>query len=254
MIQSPAHIPKFSLLNRLKLFDWYIICYSQFMQKFIEDKLGKKADILSPCISLSKFKNDFSQKQNIILTVGRFFPYPHNKKHDLLIDIFRKNYQKYFTNWKLIIVGGLTEKGGREILADLKTKTRQLPIDLIVNPSFNQLATLYKKAKIYWHAAGYGEDVRLHPERVEHFGITTLEAMAAGAVPVVFAAGGQKDIVENGKNGYLWEKDRDSVGKTSQLINNEKLLEKLSHQAILRAADFSADKFYGKIAKIIEAP
>ena len=34
-----------------------------------------------------------------------------------------------------------------------------------------------------------------HPERFEHFGITVVEAMAAGAVPLVFGAGGPAEIV-----------------------------------------------------------
>ena len=37
----------------------------------------------------------------------------------------------------------------------------------------------------------FGEDAQRHPHRFEHFGITVVEAMAAGAVPIVFAAAGR---------------------------------------------------------------
>jgi len=37
---------------------------------------------------------------------------------------------------------------------------------------------------------------------LEHFGITTVEAMAAGCVPLVYDSGGQAEIVSSGYNGY----------------------------------------------------
>ena len=69
----------------------------------------------------------------------------------------------------------------------------------------------YKLAKIYWHASGFGEDLETHPEKAEHFGITTVEAMINGLVPIVIDAGGQKEIVvqdrwvfmEDQKNYFL---------------------------------------------------
>ena len=61
-----------------------------------------------------------------------------------------------------------------------------------------ELRDLYGRASIFWHAAGLGEDPERHPDRYEHFGITTVEAMSAGAVPVVIDAAGQAEIVEQG--------------------------------------------------------
>ena len=63
---------------------------------------------------------------------------------------------------------------------------------------------LLGEASIYWHAGGLGEDPERHPERFEHFGIAVVEAMAAGAVPLVFAAAGPAEIVQHGINGYHW--------------------------------------------------
>lgn len=251
IIQSPAHIPKFSLLNRLKLINWNILCYSQYMEKIIKGKLRKSATILPPCINIDRFRSNWREKENIILTVGRFFPYPHNKKHDLLIDVFKKNYQKYFSSWKLIIAGGLTEDSGKKILSDLKRKSTGFPIEILVNIPFSQLVKLYRLSKLYWHAAGFGEDIETHPERAEHFGITTLESMAAGCVPLVYDAGGQKDIVMNDQNGFLWSSEEELVNKTRLLINNTQLLQDLSKRAEKRVQNFSCAKFYEELDKLI---
>lgn len=251
IIQSPAHIPKLFLLNRLKLSFWSIICYSQFMRQIITDRLSKEAKVLPPCVDVDRFRGRFEDKENIILTVGRFFPYPHNKKHDLLIDVFKTNYKKYFNGWRLIIAGGFTEEAGQKILNRLKTESNGFPIEILINLPFTSLRRLYSKAKLYWHAAGFQEDIKASPEKAEHFGITTLEAMAGSVVPLVFKAGGQEEIVTDGKNGYYWTTEEEFVRKTYKLTKDSSLLCQLANQAKVRAADYSDKKFYERLEKII---
>lgn len=251
IIQSPVHIPRLTLGNYIRLLRWNIICYSNFMQQIIKKRLHKDAKILSPSIDINKFMNKNIQKKNIILSVGRFFQYPHNKKHDILIDIFKKNYSRYFQGWRLVIAGGLTEEGGKKIFENLKKKIATYPIEIVANIPFNKLLELYKEAKIYWHAAGYGEDIKRHPETAEHFGITTLEAMAAGEVPLVFAAGGQMDIVTDSYNGYLWSNQEELLEKTHRVIQDEKLFKKISQNALSSVKKYSNEEFYAQLEKSI---
>lgn len=82
IIQSPAHIPKLSFLNKAKLKQWKILCYSKFIQRIIFQRLSRKSFILPPSVEV---KDQCHPEKNIILTVGRFFPFPHNKKQALLI-------------------------------------------------------------------------------------------------------------------------------------------------------------------------
>lgn len=251
IIQSPAHIPPSDLLNKLKLANWRILCYSQFMQDIIYKKIGIKADILPPCIDEGKFSSTHVQKENIILTVGRFFLYPHNKKHEIMLTFFINNYKKYFTGWKLIIAGGLTEAGGQDLINKLKNQSKEFQVEIVVNPSFVGLQRLYQKAKIYWHATGFGEDLEKYPERAEHFGITTVEAMTHGTVPVVFNGGGQKEIISDSVDGFLWENEQDLLEKSYKLISNNKLWQDVSKKAREKASFYSVQKFYAKLEKII---
>ena len=62
--------------------------------------------------------------------------------------------------------------------------------NVIANASNAQLKSLYQTAKIFWHAKGMDVDEHLHPDLTEHFGMTTVEAMAGGCVPVVINKGG----------------------------------------------------------------
>lgn len=252
VIQSPAHIPANDFLNKLKLVNWRILCYSQFMQEIIYKRIGKKADILPPCTDEGKITSTYIPKENIILTVGRFFLNPHSKKHEFMLKYFLKHYRKYFAGWKLIIAGGLTEAGGREIMEQLKVESEGYPVDILVNPSFNDLQMLYQKAKIYWHATGFGEDLEKFPERAEHFGITTVEAMSKGAVPVVFNGGGQKEIISDGIDGFLWDSEKDLIDKTYNLISDKELWQNSSSKARDKAKFYSSQKFYAKLEKIID--
>jgi glycosyltransferase involved in cell wall biosynthesis len=75
--------------------------------------------------------------------------------------------------------------------------------------------------------------------------------MASGVVPVVINSGGQKEIVTNGKNGLLWNTVEEMLDKTNRLAEDEKLWEDLSKNAILRAQDFSEERFSREVQRLI---
>lgn len=252
IIQSPLHIPKLSLSTRFKISGWKIICYSSFMQKIIEEKFHKHSLVIPPAVDLDDFKNIKVVKEKIFLTVGRFFTsFLHEKRHDFLIDFFKKNYLKYFRGWKLYVCGNLTEASGDKTLINLKAKIKKFPVFLKVNINHRELIKIYKKSSIYWHAAGFNADSKKNPEKLEHFGITTVEAMAAKNTPVVYSGGGQKDIVDDGKNGYLWDSEQKFLDLNLKLINNPKLLLEISKNAQKKSGSFSRKVFAKQIYDLV---
>ena len=86
---------------------------------------------------------------------------------------------------------------------------------------------------------------------MEHFGIATVEAQAAGAVPVVVGRGGQKEIVVDGKNGLLWETKADLYEKTLELTRNKEYWQKLSEAAIKNSKRFRLMNFINEYEKIL---
>ena len=91
-----------------------------------------------------------------------------------------------------------------------------------------------------------------YPEYAEHFGISTVEAMGAGAVPVVINAGGQKEIINDEESGFLWNSLDDLIEKTQLLINDEKLWLQMSQQSNKKAKDFAGDRFCDELYKILD--
>jgi len=237
-----------SLLGKLKeLRIEKIICNSYFTKAFIDEKFNADSEILYPP---TYFRKDFpkielKQKKNQILNVGRLSVFPDgglSKKQDFLMRVFKKIVDSGVKNWELILVVNFLESD-KMILEDLKKQTKGYPIKILANVTFEKLKQIYAESKIYWHASGFGENLTVHPERAEHFGITTVEAMLNGLVPVVINAGGQKEIVRDAQDGFLFDNERELGERTIQLIKDNSLLEKLAKSARGKAGEFSTDRF-----------
>ncbi len=249
IIQTPFHIPQKNITNKLKLLSWKeIICYSDFMERFIQKQLGKKAEVLF--VPIDNVESKISNKKNVILSVGRFFPHLHNKKQLEMIMIFRKLVKDGFRDVQLILVGSI-DPGAEEYFNKVKKAAEGLPVDLVTDADHKKLTEYYSQAKIYWHATGYGENLEIHPEKAEAFGVTTLEATNYGCVPVVFAGGGQTEIVTDGFNGFIWKNSEQLKKYTTEILKNEKLREKLSAQAVKSSKEYSIDKFCERLQEII---
>lgn len=215
---------------------------SLFTQSVHERHLPKsKSFVLYPPIDVDNFHP--SSKENIILSVARFASPSHSKRQDVLIKAFRQ-FHSHNSQYKLVLAGGASEDDG--VIAELRSQAGDLPVEIVPNPPFKIIKDLYSRAKFFWHAAGYGINEETDPEKVEHFGIVTVEAMSAGAIPVVIAKGGQKEII-TADTGYLCQNEDEIAQKTLAILNDQSKIQNMSTLAISRAKDFSQQKFYEKI-------
>lgn len=244
--QSSSIKEKFKLARVTKFF-----CNSEFTKGFVGKKFGIKTMVVYPPVSLYPIE---IKKENIILHVGRFRVKNVNsedyKKQGVMIQTFKEMVDNGLKKWKLVMAVSVNESQ-MELYKKMKKNAENYPIEFLLNETNKNLWETYSKAKIYWHASGFGENLKTHPELAEHFGISTVEAMGAGAVPVVINAGGQREIVTNGKNGFLWDTLEELKKKTLELTIDEKLLSKLSKEAINRSKDFSDEEFKKHIQQMI---
>jgi glycosyltransferase involved in cell wall biosynthesis len=88
----------------------------------------------------------------------------------------------------------------------------------------------------------------------EHFGISIVEAMSAGAVPVVVGAGGQAEIVEDGVSGLLADTLGDFVAQSVLLLRDPELRRRMAGAAVDRSAAFTPEAFRARVLELVGVP
>lgn len=243
--QTIAHIQipftnQLSWLNWLKLQTWsQLQTNSDFTKSVIERSWRIKVDqVINPTVDDQFFRLSLDHKQPVILSVGRFFSQLHSKRQDVLIEAFLQlqRTDSSFTGWKLLLVGGVEDQ---EYFQHCQQLAQTAPVEFITTADRTELRALYERARLYWHATGYGIDEQLQPEKVEHFGISTVEALASGTVPLAVGKGGQKEILTGELALLQWQTIDQLVTKTVELISEPK--EYLRYQQLGR--QIAQDKF-----------
>ncbi|MDQ5951813.1 MAG: hypothetical protein QG639_1094, partial [Patescibacteria group bacterium] len=189
-------------------------------------------------------------KEKIILNVGRFYKQLHAKRQDILIEAFKEltlRHTDLMKGWKLILVGTIEDT---EYVQSLQTQIGSAPIQLMNDVSRSELIDLYQKSSVYWHATGYDVDEESLPEKVEHFGISTVEAMAAGAVPIVHYKGGQKEILGEDLKQLGWISIEECIENTASVIKDKQQLARFQTLARNRSEFYSKDIFDRKVEKL----
>ena len=247
-IQTPLDVhPSSSNWGRIKLKSWHEVVYnSEFTKKYSQKNWPLPSRVIYPPVEIGH--QNKVPKKNIILSVGRFFGYLKEKKHQMMIEAFAKLVETgQIKGWDLYLAGSMGE-GDQTYVDQLKSLAAGLPIMILPNIAHEDLKHLYAMSKIYWHAMGFEET---DPTKMEHFGITTVEAMAAGVVPVVIKKGGQIEIVEENKSGLFWQTEAELIEETKKLVADSKKLDQLSSGAVERAQMFSQERFKKEILELI---
>lgn len=229
-----------------------ILANSAYTQHWIERMWGRPSEVLHPPVTLMPA----GEKAPIVLSVGRFFlpGTGHNKKQADMVAAFRRLRERGGAEgWEYHLAGGCAPEH-RPYLDEIRRVAAGLPVVLHPDASGSELRDLYGRASIFWHAAGLDEDPERHPDRFEHFGITTVEAMSAGAVPVVIDAAGQVEIVEHGVSGYRFAGLDGLVAHTEHLVRHPGWRSRMAAAAQRRARSFGWDAFVVRVRAEVAEP
>jgi len=194
-------------------------------------------------------------KEKIILHVGRFVCEARhdNKRQQVLIEAFQKMTHLHQSGWELHLAGSvLAGEANRRFLERVHGLAGGLPVRMHPSASFEDLRSLYQRASVYWHATGFGAPVEKYPGKHEHFGITTVEAMSAGAVPVVIDTGGQAESVVHGECGFTWSTLAELEAYTTRLAEDAGLTARLRDRAVERSRLFRRSRFADRVEGISE--
>ncbi len=237
-----------------------LVAISEFTREWVRKRWKQSSEVLTPPVDTSLFRAPApSEKRKVLLSVGRFFAGSHNKKHLQMLRVFRGMVDRGEVpeGWEYHLVGNLHR--GRlvhlEYYAELEHLAEGYPVRLRTDLSLDQLVLEYQQAALFWHAAGWGENERAQPEKFEHFGITTCEAMSAGCIPVVIAKAGQLEIVEHGRSGFLFHTSGELASITRRLMEGygEPWTRELMLHATTSVQRFALGMFEERLWEILEA-
>ena len=149
------------------------------------------------------------------------------KRIDTVIETFAKIHQQLPS--KLILLGDGPQ------LMDMKTKARELNIE----------DSVLFLGKQNWVSEFYQiSDIVLLLSEKESFGLTLLEAMKSGVLPVGSTAGGIKEVIKHNETGFLVDVGDSEKASTYalQLLTDDQLYKKMQQQMLNDVAErFSSD-------------
>ena len=148
----------------------------------------------------------FSERQNVIITMGR--PGTRQKAAEILLEAFAE-ISSQVPNWKLKIVGSISQKENKNIASDFYAKYPELSERVIFTGAVQdreEIIKLYRESKIF-----------AFPSRWESFGIALTEAMSHGCFAVVSDILSSRSLTENFRFG-LGSKVDDVDGLANNLL------------------------------------
>ena len=134
---------------------------------------------------------------------------------------------------------------------ELRRRAAGHPIEFAIDAPFEDLQRFYAEAQVYWHAAGYGEQVQRNPVKFEHFGISVVEAMANEAVPVVLNQGGLPELVQDGHDGFLWSSTAELRARSWDLVRDLDLRSGMARQARKSSERFNTAAFRTRLNELV---
>jgi len=234
------YIERFWLLKMYKKFNGSYVSISKDTNDFLERSLPKSQrkniSMLHNAINTKLYNKSVKTIDASVLklvSVGNLVP---KKNHTFLIEVAKILREKN-VNFTIDILGfgnlfeSLTNK---VIAADLQQ-------NVFFRGSVGNVPEYLANSNIY-----------LHPATYEPFGLVLLEAMASGLPVVCLNGDGNKDIIVEGKNGFMIDPPNAEkfVEKILLLKKNSEKYSELSAYARIFADGYDIENYANKLLKI----
>lgn len=218
-----------------------IVANSKFNQNVIEKCLGKRTLVINPPVTSSAiaFQANWRNRKNTVITISRF-------RSAKGLEIIPK-IAIYLKDCEFVLIG-IVDSGSERCLKELSEEVERLRVQ-------NRVHIFKNKPYSFTLAALSTAKVFLHTQSTEAFGMSIVESMAAGCVPIVPRTGGPWfDVLDQkqGKYGYSYESVQEAADIIRMLVETEDLRAEVSARARERALVFDSSVFERKILSVVE--
>jgi len=218
-------------LNNLSNSKILLVSNSEFVHNSIKSKYGKNSKIIYPPINLDEFSSQNKKKQ--IVSIGRF---SEEKNFEFGINVMSKLNSSYY------IIGNTKTKSNilysKKLETQIKKHNLESRIRLLKNIDRNDLVNYLNNSKVYFHCSD------------ETFGISVVESITAGCIPIVPDTTAHKETVPFDELRYKENDENDAKNKIKNALNGEfdHILSSLSNSI----EKFSKKKFQQSFLQLIE--
>jgi glycosyltransferase involved in cell wall biosynthesis len=194
--------------NCKKILPWTNAAGSTIKDALKDREINRKIEVVYPAIPVPKLRNIKKSRKITLLFIGRYF-YP--KGGLFVLEVFKKLKQKY----------------------DLRCIVISLTIPDYLKERYRNLIEIYNSVSedVLFDKIYPSSDIFVYPGFSDTFGFSLLEAMSFGIPIVTVDAFARKEIVENGRNGFVIERPNNisiyRIGEKERKVINE-IVEKVS--------------------------
>jgi glycosyltransferase involved in cell wall biosynthesis len=200
-----------------------MVANSSHTQTMIKKYYGRDSEVVFPPVDTERFKPmGETEPRHGFVTAGRQTPY---KRIDLAVAACTE------LKVPLIVIGNGPEHKRLEKIAGRS-------VTFLTNVTDEDMVRHFQTA------LGF-----IFPTNVEDFGVTAVEAMAAGTPVIAYGKGGPLDYVVPGKTGLLFEKQTvESLTKTLESFGTQRFD---SNTIVQEATKFSATSFRKNLEQLL---
>lgn len=216
-----------------------LISNSRFIQNILLKRMNLNSIVIHPPVEVDTFIGKTrGKRENLVAVVSRLRP---GKRLDAVPKIASLIKEAEF------VLLGIADSSSKTTVKELINLTKHLGVNdrvkILLNQQFENYVSILSSASLY-----------LHTQPSEAFGISAVEAMAAGCVPIVPRSGGPwTDILDRmqGLYGFSYNDETEAADLIRGLINDKFLRKKVAERARNRALNFKKSIFKEKILNIV---
>jgi glycosyltransferase involved in cell wall biosynthesis len=195
---KPYYIMSQKFVNHINNKNILFISNSKFIQDSIKQKFSKNSIVIYPPVELELFRNE-TKKENSVITVSR---YSQEKNLEFAIDVFRDTDVKY------TIIGNTKTRINKLYYEKILSKVNNIKskILLLKNVERSKVVENLQRSKVYFHASP------------ETFGISVVESIAAGCIPIVPDNSAHRETVPIDALRYRSDNKKDAQEKIQKAL------------------------------------
>ena len=205
-----------------------VVAISENTRRRIRLYMGRESRVVYPPTEVSRYR--FEALDDFWLSVNRLYP---EKRVDLQFDVFRRLPRE-----RLVVVGGYAEGDHARAYA---ARLRPPPnVELLGEVDESELVRLYARCRGL-----------VCTSMDEDFGLTPVEAMAAGKVVLAVDEGGFRETIVPGETGWLLPADPGAFASKIAALRNEDLATR-AETCRRQALRFDVRVFIDRMRTILE--